>query len=42
MDNHASGSNLYTRGIADFVSGLRYSADGLKMAELEVDFTVSP
>ena len=24
MDNHASGSNLYTRGIADFVSGLRY------------------
>ena len=28
--------------MAVFVSGLRYSADGLKIAELEVDFTNKP
>ena len=24
MDTHGAGGNVYTRGIADFVSGLRY------------------
>lgn len=34
-----SSYSIDIRKAAVFVSGLRYSADGLKMAELEVDFT---